>query len=153
MVYMENKESSIKNIYLISLLMFTSVICLITRKKNVGGDRGRGMFAIPTMHIHIQSTTVYVPSSGLRLSHPLPRQRVCPSPRNQRGGAHLRAGEGLGESQFQRLEKKLSTLSTLRLYTKLSLRICANSRAESSRTELSVESKFTKHEKLRQFWC
>ena len=29
------------------------------------------------------------------------------------GGAHSPAGEGLGESQFQRLEKKLSTLPTL----------------------------------------
>ncbi len=46
--------------------------------------------------------------------HPLSRQRVCPSPRNQGvGGAHSRAGEGLRESQFQRLEKKLSTLPTL----------------------------------------
>jgi hypothetical protein len=46
----------------------------------------------------------------LGLSHPLSRQRVCPSPRNQKGGA---AGEGLGESQFRRLEKKLSTLPAL----------------------------------------
>jgi hypothetical protein len=36
------------------------------------------------------------------------------SPRNQRGGgSHSLAGEGVGESQFQRREKKLSTLSTL----------------------------------------
>ncbi len=67
-----------------------------------------------TKYIHIKSTTVYVPSSELGLSHPLSRQRVCPSPRNQRGGgAHSCAGEGLGESQFQRLEKKFSTLPTL----------------------------------------
>jgi hypothetical protein len=60
---------------------------------------------------HKVHTTVYVPSSELGLSHPLSRQRVCPSPRNQRGGgAHSLAGEGLGESQFLRLEKKLSTL-------------------------------------------
>jgi hypothetical protein len=37
-------------------------------------------------HIYLQSTTVYVPSSELGLSHPLSRQRVCPSPRNQMGG-------------------------------------------------------------------
>jgi hypothetical protein len=50
----------------------------------------------------------------LGLSHPLSRQQVCPSPRNQRGGgAHSPAGEGLGESQFRRLEKKFSTLPTL----------------------------------------
>jgi hypothetical protein len=29
------------------------------------------------------------------------------------GGAQSPAGEGFGESQFQRLDKKLSTLSTL----------------------------------------
>ncbi len=40
--------------------------------------------------------------------HPLP-QRVCPPPRNQGGTA----GEGVGESQFQLLKKKLSLLSTL----------------------------------------
>ncbi len=37
-----------------------------------------------------QSTTVYVPSSDLGLSHPLSRQRVCPSPRYQMGGGHTR---------------------------------------------------------------
>ncbi len=36
--------------------------------------------------IYFQRTTVYVPSSELWLSHPLSSQRVCPSPRNQRGG-------------------------------------------------------------------
>ncbi len=55
---------------------------------------------------------VYVLSSELELSQPLSRQRVCPSPRRG-GGAHTPVGEGLGESQFRRLEKKLSTLSTL----------------------------------------
>jgi len=54
---------------------------------------------------------VYVPLSELGLSQPLSRQRVCLSP--QTGGAHSPAGEGLGESQFQRLEKKLRTLPPL----------------------------------------
>ena len=57
---------------------------------------------------------MYVPSSELGLSHPLCRQRVCPSPQNQMWGAHSPADEGLGESQYRRLEKKLSTLPTLR---------------------------------------
>jgi hypothetical protein len=59
---------------------------------------------------------VYVPSSGLGLSQPLSRQRVCLSPQNQGGGgwgANSPAGEGLGKSQFRRLEKRLSTLPTL----------------------------------------
>jgi hypothetical protein len=44
-----------------------------------------------TKYIYIQSTTVYVPSSELGLSHPLSRQRVCPFPRYQRrGGGHTR---------------------------------------------------------------
>jgi len=39
-----------------------------------------------------------------------------PLPRNQRGRADSPAGEGLGESQFRRLEEKLSTLPTLCYY-------------------------------------
>jgi hypothetical protein len=37
----------------------------------------------------------------------------CAPPPRTKGGAHSRAGERLGESQFQRLAKKLSTLPTL----------------------------------------
>ncbi len=45
---------------------------------------------------------------------PLPETIVYPPPPpNQRGGARSPAGEGEGESQFGRLEKKLSTLSDL----------------------------------------
>ncbi len=36
----------------------------------------------------------------------------APHPRNGGGGANSPAGEGLGESQFRRFEKKLSTLPT-----------------------------------------
>jgi hypothetical protein len=64
-----------------------------------------------TKYVYIKSTTVHVPSSELGLSQPLSRQRVCPEPKG--GGAHSPAGEGLGESKFRRLEKKLSTLPTL----------------------------------------
>ncbi len=66
-----------------------------------------------TKYIYIKSTTVYFPSLELGLFHPLSRQRVCQSPRNQSGGAYSPAGEGLGESLFRRLEKKISTLPTL----------------------------------------
>jgi hypothetical protein len=66
-----------------------------------------------TKYVYIKSTTVYVPSSELGLSQPLSRQRVCPSPHNRGVGAHSPGGEGLGESQYRRLEKKLSTLPTL----------------------------------------
>jgi hypothetical protein len=55
------------------------------------------------------------PLVGIGTLPPLSRQRVCPSPRNQmggRGGVHVGhtrlAGEGLGESQFWRLEKSLA---------------------------------------------
>jgi hypothetical protein len=47
---------------------------------------------------------------------PFSRKRVYPSPLNQKkegGGANSPLGEGVGESQFQRLEKKLSNLFTL----------------------------------------
>jgi hypothetical protein len=42
-------------------------------------------------------------------THPIPLSSLPPEP----GRAHSSAGEGLGESQFRRLEKKLSTLPTL----------------------------------------
>jgi hypothetical protein len=45
-----------------------------------------------TKSIYLKSTTVYVPSSELGLSHLLSRLQ----------------GEGLGESQFRRLEKSLA---------------------------------------------
>ncbi len=44
---------------------------------------------------------------------PPSRKRVRPSPPNQRGGTHSPAVEGVGRSQFGRLEKKPSTLSKL----------------------------------------
>ncbi len=43
---------------------------------------------------------------------PSPASECAPPPRT--GGAHSSADEGVGEVQFQRLEKKLSTLTTLR---------------------------------------
>ncbi len=77
------------------------------------------LYGAATKYRYIKSTTVYVPSSELGMSQPLSRQRVGASPENRGEGAHSPAGEGLGESQFRRLEKKLSTLPTLRalLYT------------------------------------
>jgi hypothetical protein len=66
------------------------------------------MCGFSTKYIYLQSTTVYVPSSELGLSHPLSRQRACPSLRTGGGGSFSPAGEGLGESQFQRLEKSLA---------------------------------------------
>jgi hypothetical protein len=48
-------------------------------------------------------------------STPLPLARVTPPPPPPKGGggAHSPAAKGVGESQFRRLEKKLSTLLTL----------------------------------------
>ncbi len=74
---------------------------------SVRNERLYPSIATSTKYLYIKSTTVYVPSSKLGLSHPLSRQRVCPSPRNRGGGAS-QAGEGLGESQFRRLEKSLA---------------------------------------------
>jgi hypothetical protein len=42
------------------------------------------------------------------LPPPAPPLPQAPSPRNQKGGAHSPAGEGVGESHFQRLEKSLA---------------------------------------------
>ncbi len=70
---------------------------------------------LTTKYLCIQSTKVYVPLSELGLLQPLSRKRVCPPPPDQRvgGGAHSPAAKGVGEVQFRRLEKKLSTLPTL----------------------------------------
>ncbi len=43
---------------------------------------------------------------------PPPRNRVCPPPEPKAEGTHSPAGEGVGKSQFGRLEKKPNTLST-----------------------------------------
>ncbi len=45
---------------------------------------------------------------------PLPQASVFPPPPGTKGGgAHSPAAKGVGESQYRRLEKKLSTLPTL----------------------------------------
>jgi len=51
------------------------------------------------------------PRKKLGLPQPLSRKRVCPPLR--RWGAHSPAAKRVGESQFRRLENKLSTLPTL----------------------------------------
>jgi hypothetical protein len=58
---------------------------------------------------------VYVVPEGIgTLLFPLSSASVSLPPEpNGGGGADSLAGEGLGESQFRRLEKKLSTLPTL----------------------------------------
>jgi hypothetical protein len=68
---------------------------------------------LSTKYVYTKSTTLYVPSSELELSQPLSLASKCAPPPRTGGGAHSPAGEGLGESQFRRLEKKLSTLPTL----------------------------------------
>ncbi len=52
----------------------------------------------------------------------------APPPGTKGGGAHSPAGEGLGESPFRRLEKKLSTLPTLcSIPSHLVLKFCSHS--------------------------
>ncbi len=85
----------------------TSLPHLLMRTRE--GDTESGKCGQCSQSTYIQSTTVYVPASELGLSYSFSRQRVCPSPQNQRvGAAHSPAGEGLGESQFRRLEKSLA---------------------------------------------
>ncbi len=48
-----------------------------------------------------------------------------PLPQNRKGGAHSPGGEELGESQFRRLEKRLSTLPTLWIRLKEVQALCA----------------------------
>jgi hypothetical protein len=48
--------------------------------------------------------------------NPSPASEYALPPGPRVGGAHSPAAKGVGESQFRRLEKKLSTLPTLCLY-------------------------------------
>ncbi len=62
----------------------------------------------------LQYETVWPTLVGIgTLPPPLSPASVPLPPEPGGGGAHSPAGEGLGESQFRRLEKKLSTLPTL----------------------------------------
>jgi hypothetical protein len=75
---------------------------------------GEGVVVVGSQHkvvIYIKHHSI-CPSSELGLPQPLSRQRVCPSPPPQTI-PYSPAGEGLGESQFRRLEKRHGTLPTL----------------------------------------
>ncbi len=63
---------------------------------------------LSTKYLYIKSTTVYVLSLEMGLPHPFSRKRVCPPPGPKGGGAHSPTAKGVGESQFQRLEKRLA---------------------------------------------
>jgi hypothetical protein len=78
-------------------------------------------FSLLTVSLLLQSTYLEYPSVcplvgiGPPPSPPLPLASVSP-PHGTKwggGGTHSHTGEGVGESQFGRLEKKPSTLSTL----------------------------------------
>jgi len=99
------------------------------------------------LYIHLQSTTVYVPSSELGFSHPLSRQPVCPSPRNQRGGHSRLRVRGWGVP-IPTTGEKLSTLPTLcptqnsRLFESIRFRARGKSRfgiAEVRHDQLQIE--------------
>jgi hypothetical protein len=63
----------------------------------------------PTKLIYLQSTTVFVPSSRNWDSPTLSLASECAPPAGTKGGgAFPPAGEGLGESQFRRLEQSLT---------------------------------------------
>ncbi len=63
-----------------------------------------------TKYVNIKSTTVYVPSSELGLFNAPPLSPASAPPPEPKRGGHTRlcAGEGLGESQFRRLRKRLA---------------------------------------------
>ncbi len=53
------------------------------------------------------------PRRNLDSPNPSPASECAPPRTKGWGGAHSPAGEGVGEFQFRRLEKKLSTLATM----------------------------------------
>ncbi len=67
----------------------------------------------PTKYVYLKSTTVYVPRRNWDSPNPFLASECAPPPRIGGRGAHSPAVEGVGESQFRRLEKKFSTLPTL----------------------------------------
>ncbi len=86
---------------------------------------------------------MYVPSSELGLSQPFSRKRVCLSPKNRGGGAYSPAGEGLGESQFQRLKKSLALCLLCALWS-LVTRIRASGRDVLSTKDFTLRSEIIK---------
>jgi hypothetical protein len=64
-----------------------------------------------TKYIYIKSSTVYVPRWNWDSPNPSPARECDLHPRTG-GGGTLACGEGLGESQFRRLEKKPNLLRT-----------------------------------------
>jgi hypothetical protein len=74
------------------------------------------LYLSPTKYVFFieYHTTVYVSSSEFGSPNPSLASEGASLPRTPGGGgAHSPAGEGLGESQFRRLKKKLGTLPTL----------------------------------------
>jgi hypothetical protein len=47
-------------------------------------------FTLATKYVYLQSTTVYVPSSEMGLSHPPPLTSECAPPPGTKGGGHTR---------------------------------------------------------------
>jgi hypothetical protein len=62
--------------------LFVNSLYLLKKKHFYTRCAGLSVYALLTIY----STTVYIPSSELELSHYLSRQRMCPSPRKQSGG-------------------------------------------------------------------
>jgi hypothetical protein len=84
------------------------------------GRSGHHFILSTQLHIPHWSRSTYIyrvpqcmsPRRNWDSSNPSPASE-CAHPPNQRVGSHSPAGGGLEESQFRRLEKKLSTLPTL----------------------------------------
>jgi hypothetical protein len=74
------------NLYGIISLRPTWLLPFAASKASILKTQYMLLYMGPKKCIYIKSTTVYAPSSEWGLSHPLSRQRVCPSPRDQRGG-------------------------------------------------------------------
>jgi hypothetical protein len=80
------------------------------------GDFPEGLYPQSTLFLKYHSVCPFVGNWGLHT--PSPASEFVPPPLNQRGGGgHTRLRmRGWWSPNFQRLESKLSTLSTLRLY-------------------------------------
>ncbi len=87
------------------------------------------------------------------LFSPLSPASVPPPPPQPKGESHSPAGEGVGESQFRRLENRLSTLHTLCLDVSCGVKTCRYPKWIHYRRHQTMRSAISKtNKKIRENW-
>jgi hypothetical protein len=82
-------------------------------KRSLSVYKSVGQTVVTTKYVYIKILQCMSARQDWDSPNPSLASECAPPARAGGGGAHSPAGEGLGESQFRRLEKKLSTLPSL----------------------------------------